>query len=272
MNFVIKTLKFIKNYFLNDPIFVFIYGFRYFQGNYKVSPKFFTQNEVVENIINKRKSYIRLGDGEVALIKMLSIHFQKADKDLSKKLKNLILKYNENSKYILAIPERYIVKTNRELKEMSNIEVNMFRCWLPFKIAFEEYFSKKEKYADAHSFYVKGFFENNLSPYLKNKKIIVATNINNINLQKNGLEKVFKEIFWIETKAENSFSEYEKYIKQIESIIDKKDLNDFVLLLSTGPTSKVLAFYFAEKGLQSLDIGHGFEHLYKNTSLEHVLI
>jgi hypothetical protein len=272
INFVIKTSKFVKNYFFNDPIFVMKYGIRYFQDSYKISPTFLKQKVIVEKIINQNMSYIRFGDGEVALIKMLSIHFQKSDKFLSKKLKEIIINYNENSKYILARPQRYVFQTNADLKKLSNENVNMFRCWLPFKIAFEQYFPKEIKYADAHSFYVKGFFENNLSEYLKNKNIIIATNINSINKQKTEMEKVFNNIFWIETKAENSFSEYSKYENEINQVLQNKNVSDFVLLLSTGPTSKVLAYHFADMGLQSLDIGHGFEHLYKNTGLDHVLI
>jgi hypothetical protein len=56
INFVIKTSKFVKNYFFNDPIFVMKYGIRYFQDSYKISPTFLKQKVIVEKIINQNMS------------------------------------------------------------------------------------------------------------------------------------------------------------------------------------------------------------------------
>ena len=62
--------------------------------------------------------------------------------------------------------------------------------------------------------------------------------------------------------------EFEKEKKEIEAI--KKDaVKDIVLILGSGPMSKVLAYDFAQQGVQGIDIGKGFEQLYNDRNYEH---
>lgn len=278
--FIKKSFNFLKSYLFKNPRFVFNYGIAYFQKEYVCFAKFYTEDEVL-SLIKAGKSYIRLGDGEIALLNGRSIHHQRYDPDFSKKLKQVILNYKKDEDYILAIPERYLNSSNQDLKNRSyknsNYEANFFRCWLPFKVFFKMIFPKNIKYTDAHSFYVNGFFENKVAPLIKNKKLIIITTLQNINNQKDFLEKEFSVAGWIEAKSPNPFDWLDKYKKEIESIISLEDFKksnltnkDFIIIAGAGPASKVLAYDLC-KYIQVLDVGHGFEHFYKGKSLDHIL-
>lgn len=271
--FIKKGLKFLKNYLLKDPIFLVKYTFYYFNDSYKVCPKFFTESEVIEKI-KSGYSYIRHGDGEMALIRGVGIGYQKGDKELAIALKQTIINYNMDSKYILAIPERYITLTNLELKNKNNLNkgVNMFRCWLPFKIAFTQYFPKDMPYADAHSFYISGFFEDNFSEYFKSKKFIIITTEDNIKKQKQNIEKNLKVLSWLVAKSPDPYDYYKKHIAEIDDLLKNENKSDIVLLLGAGPASKPLAYHFSNLGVQSIDVGHGFEYFFKEQGLDHVLV
>ncbi len=277
LNFIKKVLKFLKSYLFKDPIFVILYGINYFRNSYKVNPKFYSESEVIEKI-KSGYSYIRYGDGEMIIIKGGSIDYQKANQKLGKDLKKTIIDYKKNSKYILAIPERYVLLSNLDLKAKNKIdsdgreELNMFRCWLPFKIDFSQYFPKDMYYADAHSFYVSGFFENNFKDYFKNKKVIIVTTQKNIDKQKQNIEKNLNVLSWVPAKSPDPYDDYNKYMREIDKIIKNENKNDIILLLGAGPASKPLAYHYANLDIQSMDVGHGFEYFYQDEGLDSVLM
>jgi Glycosyltransferase GT-D fold len=261
-----KVIGFIKKYLLVDPMFVFRYAIAYFQRDYDINVQVQQKNQTVELILSG-KSFIRLGDGEVALIKMIDVHFQKANQQIKDVFKNIIKQYSASSPYILAIPVRYITQSNSNLASIS-----LLRCWLPFKIAYRQFFSKDIAYADAHAFYVSGFFEENLTEYLKTKKLLlVAKKIDNEAFKKN-TKVIYSNVEYIDSPSEQAFEEYSNIQNKIDAILATGDKKDIVILAAIGPTSKVLAYDYSKLGVQVLDIGHGMEHLYTGKALDHVLI
>ncbi len=265
--FISKILKFFKNYFLKDPVFVVKYIFAYLQKDYKPSAKFYTDEEFISGL-KTGKSFIRIGDGEIGLIHHRDVSYQKAEKLLICKLVEIIENYNQGSNYILSIPI-FVNMTNVELSETKG----KLSCWLPLKIEFFRRFNSKVKYFDAHTFYKKNFFEKNIYDYLKDKSLIINTAEKNIISQKDNIENKFKVIEWIEAKSPNPFDLYIETTEKIENILKKeidsgKNLEDIVLILGSGPMSKVLAYDFSKKDVQCIDIGKGFEQLYNDKNYE----
>lgn len=259
--FILKTVSFIARYILRDPFFMVQYGLAYFKKEYIAGVHVLDSKQTIEKI-NLNKSYIRFGDGEVALMKMIDIHFQKADKQLALELKKIITEYSDSSVYIVAVPTLYINQSNTALKK-----IHLFRCWLPFKIAFRQYFPKSMQYADAHMFYKKNSFEKVIAPIIKSKYIVICTNKESITSQKQNVEKYLPVEAWIESASTNSYDQiddmYKKVISEIEKAKQKEfSVYDIVILLSAGPMAKVLAYRISQIGVQCIDVGHGFETLY----------
>lgn len=266
-NFIKKVLKFFKNYLLKDPIFVLKYSFAFLQKKYKPSAKFYTNDDFLTEL-KTGKSFIRIGDGEIGLLHGRDIVYQRADPSLVNKLIQIIENYKQDSKYILSIPI-FVNMTNEELGKTKG----KLSCWLPLKIEFFRRFNKNMRYFDAHTFYRKNFFEENIYEYLKDKKLIINTSEKNIIDQKENIENRFKVIDWIVAKSPNPFDLYAETAEKINNILEREiesgiKKEDMVLILSSGPMSKVLAYDFAEKGIQSIDIGKGFEQLYNDKNYE----
>ncbi len=258
-----KAFRFIFRYIVKDPIFVFKYFVAYFQKDYTPQVKFYTTEEFMTEI-RSGKSFIRIGDGEIGLLHHRDIHYQKADPLLISKLREIIENYS-SSNYIISIPI-FVSTSNKDLQHTKG----KLSCWLPLKVEFFRRFNREAKYFDAHAFYRKGFFENNMYQYLKDKRLIINTTAENIKNQKESIESRFEVLEWIEAKSPNPFDLYEQTKEKIQNIIDReKNKKDIVLILGSGPMSKVLAYDFAKQGIQGIDIGKGFEQLYNEVDYEH---
>ena len=141
--------------------------------------------------------------------------------------------------------------------------------YVPLKVEFFRRFNREAKYFDAHAFYRKGFFEKHMYEYLKDKRLIINTKKENIEIQKENVEKRFDVIEWIESKPANAFDDYIETKIKIQNIINQEiNKRNIVLILGSGPMSKVLAYDFAQQGIQGIDIGKGFEQLYNEVDYE----
>ncbi len=273
VNFIYKVIKFFKNYLFKDPVFVLKYFIAYFQKGYAGDAKFYNNSEFVEQI-KLGKSFIRIGDGEVGLMHHRDISYQKCDKLLITKLTEIIENYSDDSNYVLSMPI-FVNMTNKELENTNG----KLSCWLPLKVEYFRRFNRSMHYFDAHTFYKKNFFEENIYEYLKNKKLIINTAQRNIDEQKENIEKHFEVLEWIPSQEPNPFDLYLETTRQLDSIllnyergeINRGEIfnkNDIVFILGSGPMSKVLAYDFSKKGVQCIDIGKGFEQLYNDKNYE----
>jgi hypothetical protein len=260
-----KAIRFIGTYISKDPIFVFRYILAYPQNKYQTGAVFYENEDFLAQIVTGR-SLIRIGDGEIGLLHGIDISYQKHSQDLESGLRRSIVEYTDNSPYILAIPV-FVKTANSDLRK----EYRKLNCWLPLKIEFNRIFNKSATYADAHFFYYKNNFEENLESYLKEKKIIINTTKENRETQKEDIENRFQVLAWVDSKSPEPYDLLEETIKEIDTRIEQYegDKNDIVLILSSGPLSKILAYIYSKKGIQALDIGKGFEHIYNQNNFQH---
>lgn len=268
LSFLKKTLGFIKKNYRKNTYYLFFYGLTYFLPDFSFKVKFYSGEEIKE-LIEQGKSMIRYGDGEVWLMNHGNLGFQKFDPRIRKGLFDGILNYRKSSPYIVGINELVMDKTNSFLKEN-----NMFRLWLPMKVYYLMYFPKKMKYMDASFFYYNENIQTYLAPALANKEIIFISRKETLEKIKNNPRYPYiKNSYFIETRASNAFDEYDSLCEQINSKIASLPKNSRPIIIAAfGAGTKVLAYEYSTKGIQTLDIGTGIEILYQDNRIDGILM
>lgn len=261
INIIKRVAIYFKRHIFRDPKYFFTYSINYFNNIYVPSIKYYSFEDIPELLL-KGKSIIRLGDGDVYTLNGGGQPYQKYDKELKNKIFQLITTYNDKSDYILCLNKKPLEITNRELKKL-----NLINCWLPTKVFYNLYFNKDATYHDAAMFYYLNTIPKYFEEYLGSKKIIIASNQDNIDKIKANNKIPFREMNFVVTPKINAFSDYNLIRKQIECIVNSSNEKDFVVLAALGPASKVLAFELS-KNIQVIDVGHGIEVAYTNSGLE----
>lgn len=256
-----KIVNAIKKYLLKDTRYFFLYIFRYFQSKYIHTCTFYTEENFLQEL-ERGRSIIRLGDGEIGLLHFLKIHYQSYSDTIREDFLKIIRSYSDSSPYIIMIP-LFVNYSNRDLKEQG-----IFRCWMPLKLSYEMFFNKKATYFDQHIFYRDGKYSKLILPYLKKKKVLVVTNQNNKNMLQ---ATEFNDIVYdyILSPAENAYEERLTIKEEILNKINTTEYSkeDFVIIMAAG-LSKTIIHDLSFEGYQLLDIGKGFESYYKNESIE----
>lgn len=212
--------------------------------------------ETIDEIINNRKSISRFGDGEFALIYGESIGFQKNNRDLQKRLKDVLLSNEDNVlicvsdfftnkkmnmrtdynkkwwvKYFRANAKKWLVLLSCR-KTYGNLSISRF--YIPFKD------KKKSKY---HSDLLKHIW--------MDKDIIIVEGDKTRMGVGNDLFITSKSIKRIIAPAKNAFLSYNMILDEC-----KKYTTNNLFLIALGPTATVLAYDLAKAGYHAIDIGH----------------
>ena len=213
--------------------------------------------ETLQELINNNKSISRFGDGEFNLIFGRSISFQKANKLLSKRLKN-VLESNEEG-LLIGLSDFFTLKNeclnkleNKTKKFLLNfIEKNKFKLifFNTDKIYYSSFISR---------FYYPYKDKSGVSKYIKKlKKIWEQKDILIIEGEKsrigigNDLFNNTNSIKRILCPSINAFELYDKILNEALKI-DKNKL----ILLALGPTATVLSYDLYKAGYHVIDIGH----------------
>jgi hypothetical protein len=212
--------------------------------------------------IRAGRSLIRFGDGEVALTLGRSIKFQKANWRLKSLLQALVRTYTNTSPYILCIPVQAL-----KAEKVSHQEAMYRSIWTLFRLFYTHRFNHHARYADAHLFYTPEHLLAITQPHFKDRTVLC---VGKADIQSPTLQRFFTEHFaawhFIVAPATDAFSEEATIIARIEASIKTLAPTETpLLMLGIGPTSKTIAYHFAERSIQALDIGHGLELLASGT-------
>ena len=217
--------------------------------------KIISAEDTLNEIIYNNKSISRFGDGEFNLIFGRGIKFQKTNKNLSKRLKEVLLS-NEKD-LLIGIPD------SLNFEYLNNLIPRTKRFWKKwikknkFKLIF---LHKKVNYYSSFisRFYIIQKDKSNVQKYIKKlKKIWEKKDVLIIEGEKsrfgvdNDLFDNIKSIQRILCPSKNAFFIYNKILKEALKT-DKKNL----ILLVLGPTASVLAYDLYKAGYQVIDIGH----------------
>lgn len=214
--------------------------------------------EAIHKIISERKSMVRFGDGEFAVIAGVNRQkFQRADAELARRLMEVL--HMENEEILLGIPDIYgdLSKYNTECRY--NI-----RAYLTEEVRKQHY-----DLLDMNRTYYDAYVTRPYASYLDNstdapKKrfdalkqiwqgrdlVIVEGDKSRLGVG-NDLFAGAKSIVRILGPAEHAFDRYEELLAETG-----KQGKDKLVLIALGPTATVLAYDLARVGYQALDIGH----------------
>jgi len=205
------------------------------------------------DLILKGNSITRFGDGEFRLINGFSIPYQKYDKNLQKKLKQIF--QEKVNKLLIGLPETFS-------------SLNKFT--FPERIFWRKYMFKNRnsiyKLIDINKEYVSAFFSR---PYLryKNKKntSYIFNKIKKIWNKKNILiiegdgtrigvgNNLLDNVLTVKRIICPNINAFDKYTQILETTLKyKSDL----ILVALGPTAKILTYDLTKLGIQTIDIGH----------------
>lgn len=237
-----------------DPRVLFAYGVSFITGTTPAHVNEYTEEILLEKIANGI-SLIRLGDGEAMLMTGRDIYFQKKSQKLSRDLRQIISKYQPTSPYIIGIGTFALSETDRNLKSS-----NRLRIWRLLRVFFRLRFKLDMQYFCPVYFYHKGNFDTKVAPLLKQKNIICVANADVLDSAlRSYLKNSFKTATFVTAPPQNAYEKKMLLMSEIDKHLKLHGTDTCTILLAIGPASKVIAYEYAQRGIQALDIGHGME-------------
>ena len=215
-----------------------------------------SKEKTLNDIIKYNKSISRYGDGEFNLIFGNKIYFQNYNKNLSKRLLEILNSNEINLLIGIFIPFK------KELNLYNEYEAKFWINWMSKnKLKLLKILNKNKKYysSDITRFYTKYKKKvNTLKIINKLKKIWEGRDILVVEGEKkDGIgSSLFinsKSIKRIICPTKNAFKIYDKILNAIIKV-NKNTL----IIISLGPTATVLAYDLTKLGYQAIDIGHSY--------------
>lgn len=207
--------------------------------------------------IREGKSLIRFGDGEFGIYNGKSIHYQQFSDDLKNKfeeIKSFFEIEGENCPYLLAVPKKYMQCTGFALCKKRVL----VSSWAEARNYFKKNFNLNKTYGDAFLFERKNvsIYENIWNAKNDSRTIIF---IHNNRIYAEQFQKKYKrEVLFIQCPTQNAFEQIEKLENVINNLIALHNLGkeNVQIVVSAGPTGKILVYQFSRKGYHSIDAGH----------------
>lgn len=233
----------------------FFYFFYFYIKRTPLQPHILSIEETLHRVIKNNLSVIRFGDGEISLINNTDLAFQNKNIELSKKLQQILqIKHEKLLICILNIWGKNIKKLEKKVYwfELHHL--------LKYHKVWERLVSNQQTYGDA--FITRPYLtirdkkrSENIFKLLRkvweDKKVILIEGEKARTGVGNDLFSCTKSLKRILCPAENAFSKYEEIKKECLKVP-----KDSLVLISLGPTAKVLAYEMFLLGYQVIDIGH----------------
>lgn len=226
---------------------------KYLNGGYKDKLHILDTEETLKALEEKPFSFLRFGDGEIAIINGQGIPFQEANESLGRRLQELLVTQENSLK--VGIPYYYM----NPISNM-NIFVQNFTYALGKQRKFLiSHCNKENIYIDTcltqvYQTYAEYDFERyyaRMQKLLQGKDVTVICGEGVLDkLQYHALD-VCNSVEYIYGPSMNAYAEYEGLLEQAKKI-DKKRL----VLVILGPTAKVLVYDLYKAGYTAWDIGH----------------
>lgn len=203
-------------------------------------------------IIKNRKSIIRYGDGEYNFFRNYGVEYQEFNPELKEELKKIIEKYNEKSKYLLCMPKIFFQCNGFELaRKRKNI-----LWWSYARYYFNTKMDKDLLYGDAFVFAKQN--KEKYAEIFKNCHLTKVIFVHHDEIYSKKFEKEFNiKTEYVNVPAQNSYSEIQQIYENIKNKITDKE-NELVLI-SAGPTAKVLVYKLSNENIFAIDTGHCWE-------------
>lgn len=214
--------------------------------------------ETLDKLHKSKSSMVRFGDGEMELIQGKGIKFQKYDKDLADKLK-IVLQSNFDD-LIVCIPDIF--------NSLSKYDTNTSDFWKKNLLSSRKHWNrllKNQNYYNAfvtrlyfiaksyvgnEKFDIKKMFRKFKMLYNNKHCVLIEGKFSRLGVGNDLFDNV-KSLKRILCPTKNAFEKYDEILETV-----KKQPKDKLILISLGPTAKVLAYDLYLLGYHVLDIGH----------------
>ena len=210
--------------------------------------------ETILEMVTQRKSIARFGDGELDIINGGEIGFQKQNKELAERLKE-ILKENQDF-CLIGVPDTinsfYNLTEESENFWIKNMSKNR-HIWI-------QYLNSDMKYCTSNitRLYIRYKDKSNSRRYFstlrkiwEDRDVVICEGEKTRMGIGNDLLDNSKSVKRIICPSENAFDKYNEIYNEIQ-----KYPKDVVVLMALGPTATVLAYDLSKDGYQALDVGH----------------
>ena len=230
------------------------YIYSLYIGLGKWKPKVLSDEDTLDKIIKENLSVIRFGDGEISLIDGLDLGFQKNDKNLVKSIEQ-ILKARDAG-LLLCVPNIWGRLDDLEDYAYWFNMHHLYRCGYVWNSVLSKdqiygssaitrpYLAYKDKSKSG------AIFKKLFSIWEGKDVVLIEGSKSRLGVGNDMFDKV-KSIKRILCPPEDAYSKYEEIKKEAMKISKDK-----MILLSLGPTAKVLAYDMFLAGYRVIDIGH----------------
>ncbi|MDM0963116.1 SP_1767 family glycosyltransferase [Clostridium perfringens] len=213
-------------------------------------------DEIIEKILKEKYSLSRFGDGELRLICGKDISFQKYNKNLSDRLKEILISQTNDKKILIAIPnvfdtlDIYVDKSKEYWTEQLFFYKDKWISLLNENAEYYDAFISRPYMIYRNKNNCKYKFKK-IKEIWKEKKIVIIEGEKSKLGVGNDLFKSCKSIERIICPSKDAFSKYNEIFE-----VARKIPKDKIILIALGPTASILAYDLSNIGLQAIDIGH----------------
>lgn len=219
-------------------------------------PKVMSDEQTINYILNNKCSIARFGDGELSLMNGRSIGFQRVNKEITAKLKEI----KTNDKCLVCIPSIFDKKTFNK----NDITKSEYSWWARYNTIFGGLWNYRFKgnkvLGDAFisRFYLRKENKSIVKDYIsklkllwENRDIVFVEGEKSRLGVDNDLFENSKSVRRILCPSKDAFQKYDEIKLAIEEFCNPTDL----VILAIGPTATILAYELSDK-FQCLDLGH----------------
>lgn len=238
------------NYFLRHYLFSFSYG----------DYKFLRGQETLDYLRERKKSFIRLGDGEMAILYGFDVYFQRYSDGLRDALLKILAEYDQDGPYLLGLPIDFIERLSKDRFSQDKT----LKCFKLSEAFLRDKLKKNNVYGDSLLFWDNlkkdwDFFK----PLWEGKTAVLVGSMSKY-FQKDDFPGA-SESFIVETPQKDAFEELGRIKDDVNKLEASKKIekDKTVILVSLGPAAKPLAYDLSREGWIVYDTGHFFSQKLK---------
>lgn len=217
-------------------------------------------DETIDMLLNTENSFVRFGDGEIAMIRGKNLRLQKSDKELNTRMSEILS--CEEAGLAVAIVDMF--------KELDQYIPSTKKFWqdhlLFHRGVYEKYCTSGKLYYNAYfsRCYISikdksrcGQWFSKIRQIWKDRKVVVVEGENSLNGVFTDLLSEAASVERIICPGREAYSKYDEILAEC-----KKLSKDTMILVSLGPTAKPLVQELHRSGFRAIDTGN-LENEYK---------
>lgn len=228
----------------------------YEKGTYADRLNILNTDETLSLLEKEKISFLRYGDGEIAIMRGESIPFQEYDVRLAKRLRKILKTDIEGLR--IGIPYYY----THPVKSLNDFTAKFARSLAMQRKFLLKNCRKDTIYIDTcitqvYQTYEKYNFENyyeRMQKLLSDRDITLVYGEGVLERLEYKAFEVCKSVEAIIAPSTNAYTEYDKLLKTLL----KTDKNRLICIV-LGPTAKALVYALHKRGFQAWDMGHYFK-------------